>query len=168
MNYFIYFTSKWVCVVIMWGLKSRITIEKSFSYADYSISYSYSNPKSPQYYRMSLRFIQFYFNQHSYDKLFFFLHTQVFYPLTLSYCYFILWRRSQTDAKHLVRPLRHLVATFTQSYLFALALLGIAGSVSQVRCRNYEALCHCAPLSTKVKKINETKHNVTFLCPQIQ
>ena len=33
---------KWVCDVIMWSLKTRI--EKSFSY---SISYSYSNLKSP-------------------------------------------------------------------------------------------------------------------------
>ena len=33
---------KWVCIVIMWSKQSRI--EKSFSY---SISYSYSNLKSP-------------------------------------------------------------------------------------------------------------------------
>ena len=33
---------RWVCVVIMWSLQTRI--EKSFSY---SISYSYSNLKSP-------------------------------------------------------------------------------------------------------------------------
>ena len=35
---------RWVCVVIMWSLQTRI--EKSFSFS-YSISYSYANLKVP-------------------------------------------------------------------------------------------------------------------------